>query len=510
MAASRCGAVTEAAQQVMWTASRAPRPFSEVPGPRELPLLGNAWRFLPLVGEHSTERLDAAMRALHLRHGRLAKLSGLVGHPDLLFLSDAAEVERVFRREDSLPHRPSMPTLHYYKQRLRRNFFGDTPGVIGVHGRKWDEFRSAVQQVMLQPTAARKYVAPLDQVAQDFMLRVHEMRDDKKELPGNFLFELYKWALESVGRVSLDARLGCLSRDLPPDHDAHGIIAAIHTFFSTVAEVELRLPVWRLFATPAFRDYIGALDHFRLLCMKHIGAATARLAAGGGDSEESILQQVLARCGDPKMAAVLAMDLFLVGVDTTSVAVTSTMYQLSRNPRQQERLHRELRAVLPSADTSLDWDSLQAVPFLRACLKETLRMYPVIIGNGRSLQSDMTIGGYTIPKGTHVIFSHLVMGNSERYFTRPGEFMPERWLKAAEVGCPWGDSRAHPFASLPFGFGRRMCLGRRFAEAELLILLAKMFRKYRVEYHYEDFRYKVCSSYIPENPLKFRLTERAD
>ncbi|KAJ8897477.1 hypothetical protein PR048_002824 [Dryococelus australis] len=84
------------------------------------------------AGQYSTERLDEAMRALHRDYGDVVRLSGLVGHPDLLFVFDGDEIERVFRREDALPHRPSMPTLHYYKQVLRRDFFGDTPGLIGV------------------------------------------------------------------------------------------------------------------------------------------------------------------------------------------------------------------------------------------------------------------------------------------------------------------------------------------------------------------------------------------
>jgi hypothetical protein len=40
------------------------------------------------------------------------------------------------------------------------------------------------------------------------------------------------------------------------------------------------------------------------------------------------------------------------------------------------------------------------------------------------------------------------------------------------------------------------------------VLIFQIFRKYRVEYHYEDFRYKICPTYIPDNPLKFRLIER--
>lgn len=103
-------------------------------------------------------------------------------------------------------------------------------------------------------------------------------------------------------------------------------------------------------------------------------------------------------------------------------------------------------------------------------------------------------------------------------------------------GCPHAGQKIHPFVSLPFGYGRRMCIGRRFAENELHILVAKViieivswktliwhrtiivlfslfvifqfFRKYRIEYNYGKLTYKVNPTYIPEQPLKFKLTER--
>lgn len=70
----------------------------------------------------------------------------------------------------------------------------------------------------------------------------------------------------------------------------------------------------------------------------------------------------------------------------------------------------------------------------------------------------------------------------DKYFPRSNEFIPERWLKS----CPAHDLPAdvtrnhHPFASLPFGYGKRMCLGRRFADLEIQTLLAKV--KYYIMY----------------------------
>jgi cytochrome P450 family 49 subfamily A len=68
-----------------------------------------------------------------------------------------------------------------------------------------------------------------------------------------------------------------------------------------------------------------------------------------------------------------------------------------------------------------------------------------------------------------------VLSNKEDYFPDPDKFIPERWIKNGK------DSQRdiHRFVSLPFGYGRRTCLGRRFAEAEMAILLSKVSSKKR-------------------------------
>ncbi|XP_055630416.1 probable cytochrome P450 49a1 [Toxorhynchites rutilus septentrionalis] len=488
--------------------------YMEVPGPKGLPLIGNSWRFAPFVGQYRIEDLDKVMRDLHLRFGKVAKVGGLIGHPDLLFVYDADLIRDTFKKEEVQPHRPAMPSLRNYKSKLRKEFFGDNMGLIGVHGEKWDAFRAKVQQVMLQPATAKKYIGPLDEISSDFMERIHEMRDNNDELPGDFLHELYKWALESIGRVALDTRLGCVSKT--GNEESKRIIDSINAFFWNVAEVELRMPIWRIYKTSAYKKYISALDTFRELCMRHINIAMEKMNSSSEvKSEEniSLVERILQKTNNPKIAAVLALDLIMVGVDTTSVAATSTIYQLSQNPDKQEILFNEIKRSLPSPDTKFTVSMLEAMPYLRACIKETLRMYPVVIGNGRSLQSDAIIGGYHIPKGTHVIFPHFVVSNLEEYFPEPEKFVPERWLKRGELkehgaGCPLAGQKIHPYVSLPFGYGRRTCIGRRFAESELLILLSKLFRRYHIEYNYEKLTYKVNPTYIPDKPLKFKLTER--
>ncbi|KAH8237125.1 hypothetical protein KR038_004849 [Drosophila bunnanda] len=359
------------------TAAPGVRPYAEVPGPYPLPLIGNSWRFAPLIGTYKISDLDKVMNQLHIDYGKMAKVGGLIGHPDLLFVFDGDEIRNIFKKEEAMPHRPSMPSLRHYKGDLRRDFFGDVAGLIGVHGPRWEAFRQEVQHILLQPQTAKKYIPPLNDIASEFMGRIEAMRDEKDELPANFLHELYKWALESVGRVSLDTRLGCLSPE--GSEEAQQIIEAINTFFWAVPELELRMPLWRLYPTKAYRSFVKALDQFTAICMKNIGKtmdkADADEAQGLPKSEAdiSIVERIVRKTGNRKLAAILALDLFLVGVDTTSVAASSTIYQLAKNPEKQQRLFEELQKVFPHREAEINQNVLEQMPYLRACVKETLR-----------------------------------------------------------------------------------------------------------------------------------------
>lgn len=101
-----------------------------------------------------------------------------------------------YRNEGSTPFRPSMPCLVRYKSIVRNDFFGDLPGVVGVHGEPWREFRSRVQKPVLQLTTVRRYVRPLEEVTDYFIERCQQMQDENRELPDDFDNEIHKWSLE--------------------------------------------------------------------------------------------------------------------------------------------------------------------------------------------------------------------------------------------------------------------------------------------------------------------------
>ncbi|RZC34184.1 p450 domain containing protein [Asbolus verrucosus] len=145
------------------------KPYSEIPGPRPIPVLGNTWRLLPIIGQYDVSDVAKLSALFYKEYGKIVKLSGLVGRPDLLFVYDANEIEKIYRQEGPTPFRPSMPCLVRYKSMVRKEFFGELAGVVGVHGEPWRKFRSKVQKPILQVQTVRKYIEPIEIVTHDFI-----------------------------------------------------------------------------------------------------------------------------------------------------------------------------------------------------------------------------------------------------------------------------------------------------------------------------------------------------
>jgi cytochrome P450 len=86
---------------------------------------------------------------------------------------------------------------------------------------------------------------------------------------------------------------------------------------------------------------------------------------------------------------------------------------------------------------------------------------------------DCEIGGYPVRAGTSIAMSQWVMHRDARYFSRPDEFIPERWTDELARQLP-------KFAFFPFGGGPRVCIGSSFAMMEMVVLLATIAQQYRL------------------------------
>ena len=136
-------------------------------------------------------------------------------------------------------------------------------------------------------------------------------------------------------------------------------------------------------------------------------------------------------------------ELLMAGVDTTSNTLVWSIYELARHPRHYRRLAAEIESVI-GREAPPTVKTVHKMPFLKNCVKETLRIYPVTLSTARLMETDIELDGYFVPKGTNVAFNFYNMCMSEKYFDEPRKFDPDRWDRDAGKSF-------HPFSSVPFG-----------------------------------------------------------
>lgn len=144
----------------------------------------------------------------------------------------------------------------------------------------------------------------------------------------------------------------------------------------------------------------------------------------------------------------------LTGV--TATLLSGVIYLLLKDPDAIRRLSQEIRDNFQKED-DITFSEIADLPYLNACLKEALRVYPPVpIGTPRVVPAGgKSILGRWVPPETRVAMHHYATYHSEANFTNSDVFVPERWL---------GDPRYADDAQVahaPFGWGHRDCLGQK-------------------------------------------------
>ncbi|CAF2035239.1 unnamed protein product [Brassica napus] len=154
-------------------------------------------------------------------------------------------------------------------------------------------------------------------------------------------------------------------------------------------------------------------------------------------------------------------DLFLAGVDTSSIIMIWAMAELIRNPRVMKKAQEEIRtSIRIKPEERLAEEDLDKAHYLKLVVKETLRLHPAApLLLPRETMSPIKIQGYDIPPKTLLIVNAWAIGQDPKHWMNPEEFIPERFMD-----CPV-DYKGHSFEMLPFGSGRRMCPGMAFGIA---------------------------------------------
>lgn len=238
-----------------------------------------------------------------------------------------------------------------------------------------------------------------------------------------------------------------------------------------------------------FNDNVGSPIPFRahLPFPKNLAAARARReldevvyaiidrrrrGEGGDDLLQMLIELKDEETGERMSDLQLrdeVMTMFLAGHETTANALTWTLALLAQNPLWRARVEDELDEVF--GDDEISAMGARKLELLPRVLKESMRLRPPVWALGRSAAADDEVRGTKIDKGTLVFVSQWVTHRHPDFWSQPERFNPDRFL----------DENRPKYAYFPFAGGPRQCIGKHFAEMEMLLLAAKILQRFRVD-----------------------------
>uniref|UniRef100_A0A8D0D1U3 Cytochrome P450, family 24, subfamily A, polypeptide 1 n=1 Tax=Sander lucioperca TaxID=283035 RepID=A0A8D0D1U3_SANLU len=431
----------EEAARCPHAASRA-RSLDAIPGPTNWPLVGS---LVQLLRKGGLTRQHEALVDYHKKFGKIFRLK--LGSFESVHIGAPCLLEALYRKEGNYPQRLEIKPWTAY-----RDMRDEAYGLLILEGKDWQRVRSAFQQKLMKPTEVVKLDRKINEVLVDFVGRIGQINVSGKI--EDLYFELNKWSFETICLVLYDKRFGLLQEKV--NEEAMNFITAVKTMMSTfgmmmVTPVELH----KSLNTKTWQDHTAAWDRIFSTAKVYIDKKLKRNAVRAPDD----------LIGDILHHSCLSKK------ETTANSMLWAIFNLSRNPGAQRKLLEEIREVVaPNQDPC--GEHIKSMPYLKACLKESMRLSPSVPFTSRTLDKDTVLGDYAIPKGTVLMINSHALGSNEEYFDDGKKFKPERWLRE--------NNTINPFAHVPFGIGKRMCIGRRLAELQLQLAMCWLVRDYEI------------------------------
>jgi cytochrome P450 len=297
---------------------------------------------------------------------------------------------------------------------------------------------------------------------------------------------------QEVSRVTLRTVTRLMFGFLPGERD----VAAVGRLIDAVMDLSLSpltLPAW--VPTP-----LNVRLHRATRAMDRVLGDIVANPRGSDRRRAPVLHALLSGTPAPSPNEVRdeLATLVMSGYETTNCAVIWTCCLLARHPEIAARVAAEAADACSEGDVSLE-----RLNFTHAVVREALRLYPPGWLTSRESLRETKFQGYSVPAGTTVTVSQWVTHRDPRFYDRPTDFSPNRWLHDRPQDLPRG-------AYFPFGLGPRACIGASIALTEIVLIVATIWQRFRLALPGEaSVRPRPALALQPENAT-VRLLPAAD
>ncbi|MCK7612053.1 cytochrome P450 [Roseibium sediminicola] len=164
--------------------------------------------------------------------------------------------------------------------------------------------------------------------------------------------------------------------------------------------------------------------------------------------------------------------IFMAGHETTANTLAWAWFLLSNCTKSRLKLQQELDTVLNGRTPT--FKDVADLPFTKAVIEETLRLYPPVPILGREAMADTTIGNKPIPKGSLVMVVPWLMHRNPVLWSKPDVFDPGRFLDPKS-------KKPNKYGYVPFSIGPRICAGLQFGMTEAILSLAILAQQFELK-----------------------------
>ena len=468
------------------------RRFDDLPGPRGVPVFGNALQIKP-------SRMHLQLEQWCRDFGPVFKLR--LGQRRLVVVGDHAVVAAILRdRPDGFRRTTRLEEIW--------TEMGLTPGVFGANGDSWRRQRRMVM-AGFDPAHVKRYFPSLQTVAQRLGGRWQKAARQGQAI--DLQADLMRYTVDTIAGLAFGAEVNTLEsdQDVIQQHLDKLFPALFKRLFAP-------LPTWRFYRSAADRRLAQSIAEVNAAVNGFIAQARARMAADSSLREHprNLLEAMITAADQPgsgiddRQVAGNVLTLLLAGEDTTANTLAWMIHLLWRNPQALARATEEVRRVVADV-TNPAFDEMTQLNYVEACAHETMRIKPVAPILPLETLREMTIGDVRVPAGIVVTSLMRRDAMSDSHLPRAAAFEPERWLAD---GGPGAMANAAKRLSMPFGAGPRICPGRYLALLEMKMAMATLLGRFDIESvdtpDGQEAREHLAFTMTPVG-LRMRLKERA-